>query len=806
MREWLRQIRLAGRSLARNPVVTGAAVLCLALGVGPNTAVFSIVDAVLLRPLPYRDPGQVVLVRDQFVQQGQAEVPLSMVEFRDVRERSKSFDRLAAVGAQLVNLTGDGEPERLLVARGSEGIFDLLGVSAAAGRMFSPEDHEAGAAGVAVLSNHLWTKRFGADPAVVGKVVRLNDQPTQIVGVLPEDFRLGRSDYDAWLPILENPNPPPRNARFLNVVGRLRDGVALESALSELQVVAGQMQRDHPEAYPEDSGWNLTAIRARDDLVGDVRKILLALGLAVGLVLLIACANVANLLLARSEARKKEVAIRISLGASRGDLVRQFLTEGVLLAVAGAALGLLLALWVIRGVVHAYSDAIPRADAVGLDPRVLLFTLAVAVVIGLLFGLVPSFRSSRVDLGDALTDGGKTSSQGSTGGRLRNLLVVAEVALALVVLIGGSLVAQSFIRLLRTDPGYRPDGVLTLTLSLSRVAYGDDSRVVGFFDTLTDRVGRVPGVRKAAVASHLPAGFGIVGDVEPEGADTAGGAPTTGWRIVGPGYFQAMGIPLLEGRAIDRRDDAGHPPVVVVDQGLAARLWPGEDALGKRLRIESPRPGGTAWREVVGVVGTVQHNLLEGSSSDQLYLPYAQYPVRLMSVVARTEGDPEAMVGRVRDVIGEVDPALPVEDVQTMRHRLDASLSQPRLASVLFGSFALIGLLLAVVGVYGVIAYGVARRAREIGIRVALGARRSEVVGLILRHGLAVTAIGLALGVLSALLASRLLAGFLHGVSSTDPVTYLGMSVLLLALASVASLVPAWRAARNDPGGVLRAE
>jgi putative ABC transport system permease protein len=806
MRDWLRQIRLAGRSLARNPVVTGAAVICLALGVGPNTAVFSIVDAVLLRPLPYQDPDEIVLVRDQFIQQGQPEVPLSMVEFRDVRDRAESFDRLAAVGVQLLNLTGDGEPQRLLVARGSEGVFDLLGVSAAAGRLFAPEDHAAGASGVAVISHDLWTRRFGGDPATVGRVVRLNDQPTQIVGVLPEGFRLGRGDYDAWLPILENPNPPPRNARFLTVVGRLRDGVSLESALSELELVAGRMQRDHPEAYPEDVGYNLTAVPARKDLVGDVETILLALGLAVGLVLLIACANVANLLLARSEARKKEVAIRVSLGATRSDLVRQFLTESVLLALAGAALGLLLALWVIRGVVGAYADAIPRADEVALDPRVLLFTLAVAIVIGLLFGLVPSLRSSRVDLGDALTEGGKTSSQGSAGGRLRNLLVVAEVALALVVLIGGSLVAQSFIRLLRTDPGYRAEGVLTLTLSLSRLAYPDDARVVGFFDTLTDRVERVPGVRAAAVASHLPAGFGIVGDVEPEGRQGGGGTPTTGWRIVGPGYFRALGIPLLEGRAIERLDDPDHPPVVVVDQGLAARLWPGEDAVGKRLRIESPRPGGTAWREVVGVVGTVRHNLIDAGSSDQLYLPYAQYPLRLMSVVAWTEGDPEALVAPVRDVIGEVDPALPVEDVQTMRHRLDDSLSQPRLASLLFGSFALIGLLLAVVGVYGVIAYGVARRAHEIGIRVALGARRSEVVGLILRHGLALAGIGLALGLLSALLVSRLLAGFLHGVSSTDPLTYAGMSVLLLALASVASLVPAWRAARNDPAGVLRAE
>jgi len=805
----LQEVRLAARSLARNPVLTGAAVLCLALGIGPNTAVFSIVDAVLLRPLPYENPEQVVLVWGQFVEQGQPKTPISPPELRDLVEQVESFEHLAAVGPQLVNITGETEPERLVAARASEGIFRMLGVEGVAGRLFAAEDHRADAAAVAVLSNDLWRRRFGSDPGVIHQVVRLNGRPTEVIGVLPAEFRFGSFEYDVWLPMLDNPNPPPRAARFLTVVGRLKDGVTIGEARAELRLVAGRLQRRHPEAYPEGSGWGLTAVSAHEDLVGDVQRILLVLGLTVGFVLVIACANVANLLLARAAARKKEVAIRTALGAGRRDLVRQFLTESVMLSLLAAVLGVLLAWGVIRWLVTVHADALPRTGEIGLDWRVLLFTLLVAVVTGVVFGLVPVAQTLKFDLRETLTSGGKTSNLGGSGGRLRAGLVIAEVALALVVLIGGSLVIKSFSHLLQIDPGYRPDNVLSLQLTISRLDRPEDHQVVAFFRDLVGRLETIPGVRSAAVISHLPASsFELSGDVVPEGWAEGSGRPkpSTGWRIISPDYFQAMGIPLLEGRAFRAEDDGESPEVVVVDRDLAQRLWPGERAVGKRLKIESTRPDGQGWREVVGVVGHVRQLLTGGGSPDQLYLPQAQHPVRITSVVVRTQGDPELMVPQVRSAIADLDPDLPVEDVRPMSRRLEESIAQPRLTTVLFGSFALIALLLAVVGVYGVIAYATAQRGREIGIRMTLGARRSEVIRTVLVSGLRLAGIGLAVGLAGALALNRLLSGFLFGVSSTDAPTYALASTALVAMAAIACLLPAWRASRIDPARTLRAE
>lgn len=809
MENLLQEVRQAARSLLRSPMLTGAAVLCLALGIGPNTAVFSIVDAVLLQPLPYQDPDEVVLVWGQFRQEGQTRVPLSPPELFDVKEQLTTLEGLAAVGPQLVNITGEAEPERLVAARATEGIFSLLGVNAAAGRLFAPDDHRADAEQIAVLSHAFWSRRFAADRAVLDQVVRLDDRPTRVVGVLPPGFQFGPFEHDVWLPTLDSATQPPRSARFLTAVGRLADGVSLEASRRELEVIAQRMQRSNPEAYPQDSGWSLSAVPARQDLVGDVRGVLLVLALAVGFVLLIACANIVNLLLARAVGRRKEVAIHTALGAGRGALVRRFLIESLLLVVAGAALGLLFAAWAIRTLVTVYASALPRASEVGVDLRVLLFTLGIAVTTGLVVGLAPAFQATRFNLRATLAEGGKTSDTGSAGGRVRAGLVVAEVALALIVLIGGSLVVKGFLQLLAVDPGYRSEGVLSLQLTLSRQAWPEDHQVAAFFGSLVDRVEAMPGVTSAAVVSHPPASaIELTGEVVPEGwPETAGRSkPTTAWRIVSPEYFQTLGIPLLAGRVLDPRDDAERPEVVVLDEALAERLWPAEDPLGKRLRIESARPDGRGLREVVGVVGHVRHQLTGGGSTDQIYLPQAQLPVRIMTLVVRSEQAPEAMVPRIREAIADLGPNLPVEDVQLLSDRVSASISQPRLTSLLFATFAVIALVLAVVGLYGVIAYSAARRSQEIGLRMALGARRGEVIQLVVQKGVLLALAGLVVGVAGALALNRVLQGVLYGVSTTDLPTYALVSLALLAVATLASLVPAWRASRTDPIGALRAE
>jgi len=809
-----RDLRFAVRSLLRSPGFTAAAVLCLALGIGANSAVFSVVQAVLLKPLPYHQPERLVMLWGQMLSDDRTEIPASGAEFRDYRDMAESLDEVAAIVNRYVNLTGQGEPERLVAARVSASLFPMLGVEAAHGRTFLPEEDRRGNEKEVVLSNGLWRRRFGADPSIVGKKILLSDEPFTVVGVMPADFefQFGAFHHELWIPIaIDWEHLPPRDFRGLRVLARLAPGVSLGQAQAEMDTIADRFERQYPDVYPAASGFGIHLTPLHEQIVGDVRPALTVLMGLVGLVLLIACANVANLILARSADRTKEVAVRASVGAGRADLLRQLLTESVLLAVAGAALGLLFAAGGLK-VLRAVDPAdLPRLGEVGIDGSVLLFTVAIAIVTGVAFGLVPALRGSRPDLQSTLKEGGRTDAGAGGRGRLRSALVVAEVALALIVLVGAALMVRSFLDLRAVDPGFSPDGLLTAQLYLSPTRYPEGHQKVAYGQRLLERLRSVPGVRSAGAVSGLPMSqvqMTVETDVEGDVRAETAARPVFDWRPVSPGYFETMEIPLVEGRTFDQRDHAEAQPVCVVSADLARRFWPGESALGKRLMLLAGQPNGPEWRTVVGVVGPVRALSLEGDEAvGQVYTPMPQSPLPFFSVALRTEGaDPEALAGAVREAIWSVDADQPVENIQTMDQILREAAAGKQGYALLLTLFAGVALALAVVGVYGVMAYSVARRTREIGLRMSLGADRRDVLSLIVGRGALLAAVGLVLGTGLALVAGRFLAGLLYGVTAHDPGTLAGAALVLGALVVAASLIPALRATRVDPIVSLRSE
>ncbi len=808
METLFRDLRLATRSLARTRAFTAVAVLCLALGIGADSAIFSIVDAVLFRPLPYHHAEQVEIVYNRFRTKDTKRVPASGYEYFDIRDHNRSFQSVAAVIPRYLNLTGDGDPERLVGARASADFFPLLGVDAQIGRTFLPEEDSFGAEGVVVLADGFWRRRFAGDPGVVGRKLLLDGQPFTVVGVLPKDFRFGPVVYEAFIPIaIDMAHLPPRNARGLTVVARRAPGVSHERAQEDMDRLAARFREQYPDLYPDASGYGLEVVRARDDLVGDVRPALLALFGAAALVLLVACVNVANLLLARATAREKEVGIRSAVGAGRWALTRQFLAEGLVLSGAAAVLGLALA-WAIPKVLIAASPArVPRLDEVHLNLAVLGFTVAVAVVTGVVFGLVPVLRSYSAGLTQVLKEGGKTSGGSSRGGRVRSALVAGEIAVALVVLICAALMVQSFRKLERVDPGFRTADLLTFRLFLAPNQFTDPERS-RLVEEVVGKLRALPSVEQAGAVSHLPLGLvDTEGELEVEGRAVRPdeGNPTTGWRMATPGYFQAMDIRLLSGRGFTASDDASATGVVVLDQDLARRLYPDENPIGRRLALLR-FDGSKDWRTVVGVVGHVAHHALGEPGGDQLYVPYAQYPFPVASIVLHTSVDPLALSADVRRVVGAVDPDLPLLGLEPMADYVAATISDQKLDALLFGGFAGVALLLALAGVYGVMAYSVAQRTREFGLRVALGAGRSDVGYLVIRRALLLSAAGLAVGLLAAAAVVRWIESLLFGVSATDVATYLGGGLALCLLTLLASYVPALRATRVDPAIALRAE
>ncbi len=775
---------------------------------GASCAIFSVINTVLLKPLPFAEPDRIVMVWNHFLLQDTPKSPFSGREFLDLQSQSTTFEGMATVGPQFISLSGDGEPVELLAGRATSSLFPVLGVEAAVGRVFTPEEDVFGQNDVVLLTHKLWKERFGSDPGVAGRKITLDGRPTLVTGVLPENFRFGTIAYDLWIPQALNPaRLMPRQIRSVSVVAKLKPGVSLEQAQQEVDLIAQRFEKDYPESYPEGSGYGIHLTPVREDLVGGVRTTLLVLFGAVGLVLLISCLNVANLLLARATARAKEVAIRTALGSSRSILVRQFLTEGIVLSFFGALAGLVLAFWSTRVLAAFNPGNIPRLDQIRLDGTVLLFTLGLVVLTGCLFGLVPIVFSTGRNLREPLQDGGKTSA-GTTGGqRTRSMLVVAEIAIALVVLVGAALMIQSFRHLLDVDPGFRTHGLLTARFTQTIARFPEHPQAVAFQQQLLERVGVLPGVESVALASELPMGTGLnlSGDITLEGKvlGPSEAPPVTGWRTVSPDYFKTLEIPLRQGRVFTNADNDQAPGAVILDEELARRLWPGESALGKRLKLNARTPEQSIWRTVVGVVGHVRQHELAEAGGDQLYIPITQNPLRLLSLVVRSTGNAPGLATGVREAFRSLDRDLPVE-IRSIEEAIDDSLTRQRFNTFLFMAFGLIALTLTVIGVYGVMAYSVAQRTRDVGIRMALGAHQKDVLRLIVGHGARLTALGLVLGLAAAWWLSRLMATLLYEVEAGDVLTFLGVSLLLGLLGLLASYLPARRAAKVDPLVALR--
>ena len=805
MIDTLRQdLRYALRALRRNPGFTLAAVLTLALGIGANSAIFSLVNGVLLRELPYPEPARLMTVWGHYPSTGRSTV--SLPDYVDWREGTRTFAELAARYGRTLNLGGgegfDGEPEQVASDLVTPNFFRTVGVALALGRAFVEEEGRAGAPEVAVLSHGLWRRRFAADPAILGRSVVLNGRPFTVVGVAPEGFRFLR-DVDVWTPLRVDMSTQ-RRSEFLTVVGRLRPGVTPVQAKADMDAVARRLAERYPET---NASWtSLEVLPLKEYLVGDVRRPLLVFSGAVALVLLIACANVANLLLARASGRSREIAVRLALGAGRPRLVRQLLTESALLALLGAATGLVLAVWATRGLQVAAARLVPRLDEVQVDGTVILFSLGLAVVTGLLFGLAPALRLAGGPLATTLRDGTRSVGGGRLA-RFRSGLVLGEVALAVILLVGAGLLLQSFERLTRVNLGFRPEGVLTYGLVLPSAVYGDDAQLPALYERILERTRALPGVRSASMASELPMGganyitFQIEGRTPPAdvGEDLQPFA-------VSPGHFATLGIPLRRGRLLETGDAAGAPDVAVVNEELVRRFFGGGDPIGRRISVDGTGEGAPRWMTIVGVVGDVAQEAVTAAPYPQVYAPLAQSPVRTVAVAVRTEGAPMALARAARGALAAAEPGLPPRDVRTLEERVGDTIAMPRVSAVVFSLFAAVALALAAIGLYGVLAYTVTQRTREIGIRLALGAAGSEVLRLVLWQGMRPALAGIVVGLLAALATTRLMGSLLYGVGATDPLTFVAVPLFLATVALAAIWIPARRAAHVDPMIALRAE
>jgi putative ABC transport system permease protein len=811
MKTLLKDVRFAARTLWKRPGFTAVAVVTLALGIGANTAIFTVIDAALLRSLPYRDPARLVHLwetkRSRDFERREASYP----DFQDWRAQgSDVFEGVAGYTPRAYTLNAGGEVVRARGATVTANFFDLLGARAAEGRTFVAGEDEPGAAPSVLLGHGLWLRRFGGDRTVVGRQVTLDGEARTVVGVLGPEFQFARlGDTEVWTPLAVTPDVASRRyMHWLQVVARLKEGATVESASARLASVAANIEREDPGAH---AGAGLRAVPLQEEIVGPVRPVLLVLLGAVGFVLLIACTNVANLLLSRSAARRKEMAIRAALGASRWRVVRQLLTESVLLALAGGAAGLVLALWGVDLLVALIPAAqlaqMPYLRGISLDARVLAFASGLSLLTGVLFGLTPALASSRADLQEALKEGGRSSGTRASG-RLRDLLVVSEVALALVLLVGAGLLLKSLSAMLKVDPGFDARGLLTLRVALPPERYAEDARAARFYDELVRRVSQLPGVRGAAATSNLPlAGDGGTGSPQVFGRTTPASELTEAHlRTVSANYFEVMGIPVAAGRPFGERDMAEAPPVLLVNKTYAERVFPGEDAVGRRVTFKFT---GDQQFEIVGVVGDEKVTSLDARTTPVIYFHNQQGPDSSAALVVRAEGaDALALAGAVREAARGLDPEVPVFAVQTLEQMVAGTRAtfMRRYPAYLTGVFACVALLLALVGIYGVVSYAVTQRTHEIAIRVALGARGRDVLRLVLRHGLGLALAGVAAGAVGALLLTRLIEGLLFGVSATDPAVYVLVALLLLTVALLASLVPARRATKVDPMVALRYE
>ena len=801
--------RHAARALSRTPGFTIVAVLTLATGIGANAAIFSVVNAVLLKPLPFFEADRLVRVYDGSAgTRGTASPP----NFVDWRRDNSVFEDMAAYAATSVALTGVGDAKRVAGAVVTDGFFPVLGPTPMLGRAISAADTVSGQERVVVLSHGLWRHHFDADPDVPGRTVHLEGRDYTVIGVMPPGFEYpAGAELWAPLPFSEEELATQRGGHYLDVVARLAPGVTVEEASSQMAAMARRLELRYPDT---NTGASASAVGLREALVGDVRPALLILLGAVGFVLLIACANVANLLLARTAGRRRELAVRSALGAGRGDLVRHVLTESVLLALLGGAAGLLLAVSGLKLLLTLPVDSMPHLADTQLDATVLLFTATVSLLTGLFFGVLPAVKAgSTSDLNGALKSGGAAVTVDRASTRTRGALVVAEVALAVLLLSGAGLLLKSFVELQRVDPGFNPRDVLTFDMPLPRARYAEPQQSRAFFAELNQRIEALPGVERVAAVFGLPlSGFSYIISVEVlDGGpayDTPGQEHYTQVRVVTPEYFRVMEIPLRSGRALGDSDRTGTQPVVVVNESAAKLLWPGRDPLGHtfelgtRLGLGGDRAGGT----VVGVVADIKHKGLGEATQPEVFFAHSQFPVDYMSVAVRTSVPPQSLTAPIREQVREMDSGLPIDQMRTLEQRLANSVAQPRFYMLLLGIFAAAALFLAAIGIYGVLAYAVRQRSNEIGIRRALGARAGDLLRMVVGRAMALAAGGLAVGLLASFVLTRLLSGLLYGVSATDPLTFAGVACLLATVALLASLIPARRAARVDPIVALREE
>jgi len=804
------------RNTFKNPGFAAVAVLSLAIGIGANSAIFSVTNALLLRPLPYKDADRLVILWSRSPGLNVPQDWFSPGQYIDVKTQNTVFENTAiAIGASF-NLTGPVAPEHIDGARISSSMFSLLGANAMIGRVLQPEEDQPGKPPTVVLCYGFWQRYFGGDESVLGRTLTMNGNAYSIVGVMPAGFTLnkevmpavnGIENADLLVPLpLSDTAQSNRGNEDFNIFARLNEGVSIGQAQAEMDIIADRMKQQYPANYPPNGGLTISVVPLLQQVVGDISFALKVLFGAVGFVLLIACANVANLLLSRAAVRQKEFAIRAAVGASRARLIRQLLTESMVLALSGGLAGVLIAFLTLKALRVFGPENIPRLDEVTIDGRVMAFTCLIALITGLVFGLAPAIRASRVDLNEVLKEGGRSGSSGRGGHRTRKLLVVSEVALSLLLLIGAGLLIRSYQRIWNAYPGFDSDNVLSLRLSLPSIKYPKPESITQFYHRLIERLNEIPDVESVATTYSLPMSTVALAwePIAVEGYVPSGAQELiiSNVRIVSPDYFQTMRIPLVNGRYFDHRDVKGAPETVIVDEAMAERFWPNEDPLGKRLQ----RGGSGSWRTVVGVISNARQYSAEKEPPIAVYYPSEQFAARNMFLVIRTTRDPSGMTGAITKEIQALDPEMPVFDVGTMDQRLHDSLARRRFSMFLLGLFAVVASVLAAIGIYGVMAYSVNERTHEIGIRLALGAPPAKVRQLVIRQALVLTSFGIATGLAGAFALTRVMSSLLYGVSATDVGTFVATPLLLGGVAILASYLPALRAARVDPMIALRCE
>jgi putative ABC transport system permease protein len=804
----LQDLRYGVRALAKNPGFTVVAVLTLALGIGANTAIFSVVDAVLLRSLPYPESDRLFTVYQTLPEAPAQNTGVSYPNYLDWTQQNEAFESIAAVRGNVLALSGQGEPTYIQTGSLTSNYFDVLRVKPLLGRTLQPSDDALDANPVVVMSESLWRARFGADPALLGRAVTLDQHPITVVGIVPAYFHPAEPDAAAqlWVPLRQDgvfsDMRGRRGGHYLSALGRLKPGLSAAQAQSEMAAMEQRLAEQFPN---ENKGWGIRIVSLQADMAGNVRTALLVLLGAVGFVFLIACANVASLQLARAASRRKEIAIRVALGAGRQRLLRQFLTESVLLSVIGGAVELLLALEALQGLIAWAPADLPRVSEIHVDARVLAFGLALSVLSGVIFGLAPAWHGTESRLAEAL-EGARGAGEERTSHRARNIFVVTETALAIVLLVGAGLLIRSFARLQQVNVGFNPRQLLTAQVGLPRAQYAKPEQWISFYRQTLERMNALPGAQEAAVAVPLPLSdsyFNLAFEIEGRPPRSKSDAPTADFVAISPNYFHVMQVPLLRGREFSDADSESGPKVCAISSSLAQQLFPSERALGQRILIGYPA---SSSREVVGIVGDVKDSDLSARQSAQIYVPFVQNPFWAADIAVRSPARPSALSGALREQIRAIDPALPVVEVRPMAEVMGSSIAQPRFRTALLSLFGAVALLLAAIGIYGVLAYSVAQQTREIGIRMALGANPGKVLRLVLGRGLRLAGAGTLIGVLAALMLTQLLNSLLFGVSATDPLTFAAVAGLLLLVALLACYVPARRAMRVDPMVALRYE